>query len=670
MRVLSQETQKVRSSRRPRVLVPFTNFIYYLLRSKTRAHEKEKQYQCAYCNNRFKNQNEVERHQKSLHLRRHWSCAALSNYSAAFQSSEQNLESVTCGYCGELFPCSGSDNEIPFSTDSDWNMRISHLQENHKFGQCNHAKKFLRADYFRQHLKHSHSGTSGKWTNFLELACMKAEPRPDPIRGPERVSNMDSSAPRVLEKILEMDLESIAETCQKFDDTDTKTNFSKDSGYSSMVSKAQLQVPDDQEKPETSKWESESLASLQSFATIDTISSVNPAAAGGAAEELADMLVKDNLICDLIKKGYMTFGSDRFERNLRRILKTFAFGLRSEARNDLEKSAIRIVHNYRAYVIRIIRKRLELAEDKNASSMDNLHTQKRSQIALRRFLEHHTATEETSAGDPVRENELGSDIDSDLSNDEQPYISTLENVKLYLLSSTAYTELKQQLTDFVTQSKVPKPLGRRKSPVFELKFEQDDMTNGEETNFVAEGVVDSKVGLSYPQFGSPSLGATKFTYNATLDTLPPYEELRCLQAYDSSFLGDPCLKEIADHKTSEKSSEIDYQPNFVEDKKETLKPPGEDSQLDISEPKFGPLEEYLLSMEPWVLENPRFLSRWSLKFSNWWSKTRRKSVAKNHYRFEWTCVSSSPRTTESPLTFNRLAAIVFLPTSVPNHRLL
>lgn len=45
----------------------------------------------------------------------------------------------------------------------------------HKFGECNQTKKFYRADHFRQHLKHSHAGTSGKWTNVLENACMVEE---------------------------------------------------------------------------------------------------------------------------------------------------------------------------------------------------------------------------------------------------------------------------------------------------------------------------------------------------------------------------------------------------------------------------------------------------------------------------------------------------------------
>jgi multidrug efflux pump subunit AcrA (membrane-fusion protein) len=50
------------------------------------------------------------------------------------------------------------------------------LTQVHKFGECNQSKKFYRADHFRQHLKHSHGGQSGKWTNMLEAACMKEEP--------------------------------------------------------------------------------------------------------------------------------------------------------------------------------------------------------------------------------------------------------------------------------------------------------------------------------------------------------------------------------------------------------------------------------------------------------------------------------------------------------------
>ncbi|CAN8104501.1 unnamed protein product [Discula destructiva] len=151
------------------------------------AHEAEKQYECNVCGNRFKNKNEAERHQNSLHVRRHsWSCSALSTYDRAFhESTARPGEADTCGYCGEEFVRSGVSpaGHGRLATEQDWDERVRHLGDHHKFRECNSSKKFFRADHFRQHLKHSHAGTSGKWTNMLENACMlEEEPRLPPGR--------------------------------------------------------------------------------------------------------------------------------------------------------------------------------------------------------------------------------------------------------------------------------------------------------------------------------------------------------------------------------------------------------------------------------------------------------------------------------------------------------
>ncbi|KAK4551967.1 hypothetical protein LTR86_010759 [Recurvomyces mirabilis] len=149
-----------------------------------RSHENEKQYTCAYCPNRFKNKNEAERHQNSLHLRKHsWSCAALSGPEAAFHQTSVTSSDV-CGYCGD-----------EFSNPPQWDIRAEHLNSAHKFGECNQAKKFFRADHFRQHLKHSHAGTSGKWTNLLETACMKDEPPPERRVSPATAGSRVLQAP-------------------------------------------------------------------------------------------------------------------------------------------------------------------------------------------------------------------------------------------------------------------------------------------------------------------------------------------------------------------------------------------------------------------------------------------------------------------------------------------
>ena len=320
----------------------------------------------------------------------------------------------------------------------------------HGFGECNRANKFYRRDHFGAHLKHRHFATSGKWRNKLENACMHEERTPE-VKSPKFRTRFRSP-----EKILgsdELELESPNTSQETFDDTDAKTCFSKDSGYYSMVSRAQRPIPGDgQGIGDSAKWETGSIASVQSWATRDIMPSVNPAAAGGAVDELAEMLVKDDLISGLIVDGYKNFGSERFERNLGRILKKFALSLRREARNELEKSAIHLVHNYRAYVIILIRKRLELAEDGRATSLDELQKQKQSKLALERFLELIPCAEEDGEEDRVEGSECGSDIDSDLSDSDRPNLRNLEKVKLYLLSSTAFSELKQQLTKFVRPS--------------------------------------------------------------------------------------------------------------------------------------------------------------------------------------------------------------------------
>lgn len=110
----------------------------------------------------------MERHQNSIHLRKHsWSCAVMPGPEAAFHPSSNGAHTDACGYCGKEFP-----------NPPQWSAREEHLNSIHKFGECNQAKRFFRADHFRQHLKHSHHGTSGKWTNMLENACMKDEPPP------------------------------------------------------------------------------------------------------------------------------------------------------------------------------------------------------------------------------------------------------------------------------------------------------------------------------------------------------------------------------------------------------------------------------------------------------------------------------------------------------------
>jgi len=102
-------------------------------------------------------------------------------YNQAYhESTVRPGEADTCGYCGKDFERTGPADPVNgrMATESDWADRVQHLTDTHKFRECNSSKKFFRADHFRQHLKHSHAGSSGKWTNMLENACMIEEEPP------------------------------------------------------------------------------------------------------------------------------------------------------------------------------------------------------------------------------------------------------------------------------------------------------------------------------------------------------------------------------------------------------------------------------------------------------------------------------------------------------------
>ncbi|KAI1839474.1 hypothetical protein JX266_014315 [Neoarthrinium moseri] len=173
------------------------------------AHAAEKQYECSFCGNRFKNKNEAERHRNSLHVRRRsWSCSALHvvGYKKAFHDSSHHPgEADACGYCGQQFLRNGGAGRARHATEQDWDDRLQHLQEVHKFGECNFSKKFFRADHFRQHLKHSHAGMRGKWTYMLETDCMIEEERPQPRWKAHKTRNLRDGAIAVWGSIDEKD---------------------------------------------------------------------------------------------------------------------------------------------------------------------------------------------------------------------------------------------------------------------------------------------------------------------------------------------------------------------------------------------------------------------------------------------------------------------------------
>jgi hypothetical protein len=180
------------------------------------------------------------------------------------------------------------------------------------------------------------------------------------------------------------------------------------------------------------------------------MSSINPTALGGAAEEVVEVLVQKVEVRDLIVKGFQTMDIDRFERNFRRLLKEFAINLRKEAQNEAQRSATKLVHDYRAYVTRIIRGKFAIDHSlTQAEALHGIQKQQASKVMLERLLCNIAETSEPGAEEAAVESDYGSGS----SDDEQPALPNLEKVKDFMMSSVAFFELERRLHEFVN----PKP---------------------------------------------------------------------------------------------------------------------------------------------------------------------------------------------------------------------
>jgi hypothetical protein len=86
-------------------------------------------------------------------------------------------------------------------------------------------------------------------------------------------------------------------------DTDVKTLFFKDSGYSNMYQRSTNQIPMTSRRSvtlRTCEVEVRIRCLHKSLATTNTVSSVNLTTAEGDVVKLAEMIIKDELICSLI----------------------------------------------------------------------------------------------------------------------------------------------------------------------------------------------------------------------------------------------------------------------------------------------------------------------------------------------------------------------------------
>lgn len=150
-------------------------------------------------------------------------------------------------------------------------------------------------------------------------------------------------------------------------------------------------------------------------------------------QELASLLWDDLSIKRLCLEALDSkdIGGDRFERNFRRLLKEFAFELRTEARSLDQHRAAKFVALRSRIVASIVRHR---AEDKINARGDDTPNAKNAQARSDGDLNENWSSSE---------NEYNAEEDEPLDQDD------LSEAKLFITSSAAFSTFRQSLQNFV-----------------------------------------------------------------------------------------------------------------------------------------------------------------------------------------------------------------------------
>lgn len=187
-----------------------------------------------------------------------------------------------------------------------------------------------------------------------------------------------------------------------------------------------------------------------------------------AAEELASLLLKDEIMEPLYDKALEKVKTERFERNFARLLNAFAVDLRVEANTVLELSAVQFVRVRAKHVASCMGKQLDPLRD---MAVKTLHKRILESAAREETLEVYlqrrilaTDVAETAGiheveSQYIKEPDLESDSEgSENEAAQQPRFKNLEEVKTFILTSFAMTTLRENFRQFVLQgqSKTPK----------------------------------------------------------------------------------------------------------------------------------------------------------------------------------------------------------------------
>ena len=202
----------------------------------------------------------------------------------------------------------------------------------------------------------------------------------------------------------------------------------------------------------------ESLYSIPSLTSGSTLSSVSSQKVLGAAEDLALLLLQDEDLIPLYEMALERMEIKKFERNLTKLLGTFAIDLIKEAGNSLQRSAAHFVKERAKYVTSFIISYYTSSKNEASEQIHNFEMPPTEDM-IERYLEQQinisyntlaidfSATSETKdVGQSGKESEFD---ESQPDKRDTSQIQDLDGASDFILDSSAISNLRENLRRFV-----------------------------------------------------------------------------------------------------------------------------------------------------------------------------------------------------------------------------
>ena len=205
---------------------------------------------------------------------------------------------------------------------------------------------------------------------------------------------------------------------------------------------------------------------LFSGTALSSVSSTSIGPSHGE-HQLADLLLQDEGMKALCVDGFAYIDPDRFERNLRRLLKHYSAALIRESTQEIESKACKFVRSRARHTAGAIRSIVDPESIRRAQMMAiHLAEQSKSTQDVQQCLqrqEFETVGEGGSGessrlkGVDTNSDSSGSENESDLDQLALP-MPNLEHIKIFMTSNNAFEDLREGLMEFVISPQVISPL--------------------------------------------------------------------------------------------------------------------------------------------------------------------------------------------------------------------